>query len=49
MRALLAQREPLYRMADVAVDTSTGTPRQVVDRILGLIEGRTRARKSPRR
>jgi shikimate kinase len=49
MRALLAQREPSYRMADVAVDTTTGTPRQAVDRILGLIEGRTRARKSPRR
>jgi shikimate kinase len=49
MRALLAQREPFYRSADVAVDTTTGTPRQVVDRIVGLIEGRTRAGKPRRR
>jgi shikimate kinase len=39
MRALLAEREPSYRQADVAVDTSRRTPREVVDRILELIEG----------
>ena len=38
MRALLAEREPAYRQADVAVDTSRRTPRQVVDRIVELIE-----------
>jgi shikimate kinase len=40
MRALLAEREPSYRMADVAVDTSSGTAREVANRIVGLIEGR---------
>lgn len=49
MRALLAEREPSYRMADVAVDASTGTPGEVADRIVGLIEGRTRKRTSARR
>ena len=49
MRALLAQREPWYRMADVAVDASTGSPREVAERIVGLIEGRTRKRTSARR
>jgi shikimate kinase len=39
MRALLAEREPSYRQADVAVDTSGRTPREVVDRIVELIEG----------
>jgi shikimate kinase len=38
MRTLLAEREPSYRMADVAVDTSRRTPREVVDRIVELIE-----------
>jgi shikimate kinase len=38
MRTLLAEREPSYRMADVTVDTSRQTPRQVVDRIVELIE-----------
>jgi len=49
MRALLAEREPFYRMADVAVDASSGTPREVADRIVGLIEGRNRKRTSARR
>ena len=49
MRALLAEREPSYRMADVAVDASTGSPREVAERIVGLIEGRTRKRTSARR
>jgi shikimate kinase len=40
MRALLAEREPSYRLADVAVDTSRRTPREVADRIVALIEGR---------
>jgi shikimate kinase len=49
MRALLAEREPCYRMADVAVDASAGTPREVAERIVGLIEGRNRKRTSARR
>jgi shikimate kinase len=49
MRALLAEREPSYRMADVVVDASSGTPREVADRIVGLIEGRNRKRTSARR
>ena len=48
MRPLLAAREPSYRMADVAVDASTGTPREVADRIVRLIEGRTGKRASAR-
>jgi shikimate kinase len=40
MRALLAEREPFYRQADVAVDTSRRTPREVVERIVELLEGR---------
>ena len=39
MRALLAEREPSYRQADVTVDTSSRTPREVVDRIVELVEG----------
>jgi len=49
MRALLAEREPSYRQADVTVDTSDAKPREVVDRIMGLIEGRKRGRASERR
>jgi shikimate kinase/3-dehydroquinate synthase len=49
LRALLAEREPSYRMADVAVEASAGTPREVADRIIGLIEGRNRKRTSARR
>jgi shikimate kinase len=48
MQALLAEREPSYRQADVAVDTSGRTPREVVDRIVELIEGR-RGKKPARR
>jgi shikimate kinase len=42
MQALLAEREPSYRTADVTVDASSGTPREVADRILGLLEERFR-------
>lgn len=49
MRALLAEREASYRMADVTVDAGAGTPREVADRIVGLIEGRTRKTTSSRR
>ena len=38
MRALLAEREPSYRLADAVVDTSRHTPREVVDRIVELFE-----------
>ena len=49
MPALLAEREPSYRMADVAVDASAGAPREVADRIVGLLERRNRKRTSVRR
>jgi shikimate kinase len=49
MHALLAEREPSYRLADVAVDASAGTPREVAARIVRLIEGRIRKRTSARR
>jgi shikimate kinase len=49
MRALLAEREPSYREADVTVDASAGTAREVAERIAGLIEGRIRSRAAARR
>ncbi len=48
MRALLTEREPSYRQADAAVDTSRRTPREVVDRIVELIEGHERGKTSVR-
>ena len=39
MRALLADREPSYGMADVTVE-ATGTPEEVADRIVALVRGR---------
>lgn len=48
MRALLAEREPSYHQADVAVDTSRRTPREVVDRIVELIEEHERGKSSVR-
>ena len=44
MRALLAEREPSYRQADVTVDASRRKPREVVDRIVELIEGQQEKR-----
>jgi len=41
MRALLAEREPSYRLADLEVDTSGATPGEVANRIADLIEQRT--------
>lgn len=40
MRALLAEREPSYRLADATVHTSGATPREVAERIVDLIEKR---------
>ena len=40
MRALLAEREPSYSLADLTVDTSRATPEEVADRIVDLIEQR---------
>ena len=48
MRALLAEREPSYRMADAAVDASKGPPPEVARRIVELIEGRCGRRASAR-
>ena len=41
MAPLLAEREPTYRMADVAVDAS-GAPEQVAERVVALVRGRLR-------
>ncbi len=41
MRALLAEREPAYRMADVVVDAA-GAPEQVAERVVALVRGRLR-------
>ena len=41
MQALLAQREPSYRLADITVDASEGTPAEVAKRVAHLIEQRT--------
>jgi shikimate kinase len=38
MRALLAEREPSYRLADLQVDTSGATPGEVARRIADLIK-----------
>jgi shikimate kinase len=38
MRALLAEREPSYRLADLEVDTTGATPGEVAHRIAKLIE-----------
>jgi shikimate kinase len=48
MQALLADREPSYRQAEVVVDTSRRTPREVVERIVELITGRDREASSAR-
>jgi shikimate kinase/3-dehydroquinate synthase len=48
MQALLAEREPSYRQADVAVDTSRQTPREVVDRIVRLASESGQGKSSPR-
>jgi len=47
MRALLAEREPSYRMANVAVDAA-GSPAEVADRVLALVRGRTGTATSAR-
>ena len=46
MQALLAEREPSYRMANVAVDASSGTAREVADRIFELLLERQRGETS---
>ena len=48
MRALLAEREPSYSLADVTVDGSVGSPQQVADRVLALVRNRI-ADRAPRR
>lgn len=40
MQNLLAQREPSYRLADLAVDSSTGSPAEVADRVARVVLGR---------
>jgi shikimate kinase len=49
MRALLAEREPSYRLADLAVDTSRATPREVAGRIAHLIGRRAAGETASRR
>ncbi len=41
MRALLAERESSYRMADVVVEAA-GAPEQVAERVVALVRGRLR-------
>lgn len=48
MRALLAEREPSYSLADVTVDGSVGSPPQVADRVVALVRNRI-ADRAPRR
>ena len=48
MRALLAEREPSYSLADVSVDGSVGSPQQVADRVMALVRGRI-VDRTPRR
>lgn len=48
MRALLAEREPSYRLADVTVDTSRLSSREVADRIVRLTLGQERGKSSRR-
>ncbi len=40
LRAMLAAREPLYRQADLSVDTTERTPREVAETIVGRIAPR---------
>jgi shikimate kinase len=47
MRALLAEREPSYRMANVAVD-AVGSPAEVAERVLALVRRRTGTAASAR-
>jgi shikimate kinase len=49
MRALLAEREPSYRLADLEVDTSGATPGQVANRIADLIEQSSAHKRVPKR
>jgi shikimate kinase len=49
MRALLAKREPSYRLADEAVDASVETPAQVADRIVRLLTDRARGEATRQR
>jgi shikimate kinase len=46
MRALLAEREPSYRQADLAVDASRATPQEVADRIVDLLGGQSARKRS---
>jgi shikimate kinase len=49
MRALLAKREPSYRLADMAVDASAGTASEVAARIARLLREGTRGGTTRRR
>jgi shikimate kinase len=49
MRALLAEREPSYRLADLEVDTSGATPGEVAHRIANLIKQGTTPRRVAKR
>lgn len=42
MLALLAQREPSYRLADATVDSSGGSPAEVARRVAEAVSGRGR-------
>jgi shikimate kinase len=40
MRALLAERDPSYQLADVAVEASSGTPESVADEVVRRVRAR---------
>ena len=49
MRALLAEREPSYRLANLDVDTSGATPGEVASRIAALVDQHTARERAARR
>jgi shikimate kinase len=48
MRALLAERESSYSLADVAVDSSVGPASRVADRVVALVRSRITEKASRR-
>jgi hypothetical protein len=48
MRALLAERESSYSLADVTVDSSVGPASRVADRVVALVRSRITEKASRR-
>ena len=47
LRRILAAREPLYRLAELTVDTSGRGVSEVVEELTGLLKSNTRGEKPP--